>query len=59
MKKYEVVIHYEGAVSYIIDANNAAEAESIAEMEFGETPLEVIADGLMFKCDDCWLIQED
>lgn len=56
MKKYEVVIHYEGAVNYIVDADNAAEAESIAEMEFSETSLETIADGLMFRCDDCWEI---
>ena len=59
MKKYRVVIHYEGAITYAIEANNAAEAETIAEREFSETPAEVIADRLLFKCEDCWRIQED
>ena len=59
MKKYEVVIHYEGAISYIIEADSALEAEKMAKKEFDEaTPLEDIAEGLMFHCDDCWEIQE-
>ena len=60
MKKYEVVIHYEGAISYIIEADSALEAEKMAKKEFNEeTPLEDIAEGLMFYCEDCYAIQED
>ena len=59
MKKYEVVIHYEGAISYIVEADNVSEAEEIAKKEFNEeTPLEDIAEGLMSYCEDCYEIQE-
>ena len=60
MKKYEVIIHYEGAISYIVEADSASEAEKMAKKEFNEeTPSEVIAEGLMFYCEDCYKIQED
>ena len=60
MKKYEVIIHYEGAISYIIEADSASEAEKMVKKEFNEkTPLEDIAEGLMFHCEDCYEIQED
>ena len=34
MKKYSVVIHYEGAISFEIKAHNTTEAEQLAEELF-------------------------
>lgn len=55
--KYKVIIHYEGALSFEIEAKNEDEAKEIAEMEFADCTNEELAANLESSdvCD-CWEI---
>ena len=43
MKKFEVVVHYEGAISYEVEAQTKNEAKQIAEKMFGDESDTIIA----------------
>lgn len=53
--KYNVVIHYEGAWDFEIEANNTEEASNIAEQLFADISAEELVEALadVFVCD-CW-----
>ena len=43
MKKFEVVVHYEGAINYEVEAQTEDEAKQIAEKMFGDESDTIIA----------------
>lgn len=55
MKKYSVVIHYEGGWHFDIEAENEDVAKEIAEEKFAELSPKELIDNLAdtFVCD-CW-----
>lgn len=57
--KYNVVIHYEGAWNFEIEAESAEAAEKIAEWHFDNIPAEKLIDncGDIYVCD-CYEINE-
>lgn len=53
--KYNVVIHYEGAWNFYIEAKNEDEAKEVAEMKFAElSPKELINNLADSFVDGCW-----
>lgn len=57
MKKYNVVIHYEGAWSFNIEAKDENKAMEIAETKFAElSPKELINNLADSFVDGCWEI---
>ena len=60
MKKFEVVVHYEGAISYEVEAQTEEEARQIAERMFGDESNAIIAAEIS-DCDicDCWEMEEE
>ena len=55
--KYNVIIHYEGALKFEVEANNENEAQEIAEMEFSDCTNDELAANLEgFDVCDCWKI---
>ena len=54
-KTYNVVIHYEGAWDFEIEAENEEEAKEKAEAMFDDIPdRELIANLADVFIDDCW-----
>ena len=43
MKKFEVVVHYEGSINYKVEAQTEDEARIIAEKLFGDESDSIIA----------------
>lgn len=60
MKKFEVVVHYEGVISYEVEAQTEEEARQIAERMFGDES-DVIIAAEIADCDicDCWEMEEE
>ena len=60
MKKFEVVVYYEGAISYEVEAQTEEEARQIAERMFGDESDTIIAAEIA-DCGicDCCEIEED
>lgn len=59
MKKYEVVIHYEGGWFFEVEAENEDEAKRIAEEQFNELPSEELVANLADAfVDDCWEMEK-
>ena len=60
MKKFEVVVHYEGVISYEVEAQTEEEARQIAERMFGDESDAIIAAEIA-DCDicDCWEMEEE
>lgn len=57
MKKYNVVIHYAGAVNIEIDAANEDEARKSAQQAFDEiSDADLIAELAEIDVCDCWEI---
>lgn len=55
MKKYNVVIHYEGAFALQVEADNEEQAEERAEQIFDEFSDRELVDNLAeIKICDCW-----
>lgn len=55
MNKYNVVIHYEGAWNFDIEAKDEDEAMEIAETKFAELSSEELIDNLADSfVDGCW-----
>jgi hypothetical protein len=53
--KYNVVIHYEGAWNFNIEAENEDEAKELAEIRFAElSPKELINNLADSFIDGCW-----
>lgn len=53
--KYNVVIHYEGAWNFKIEAKDEDEAMEIAEMKFAELSAEELVNNLADSTiDGCW-----
>ena len=58
MKKYNVVIHYAGAVNIEIDAENEDEARESAQRAFDDvSDTDLIADLAEVDVCDCWEIE--
>lgn len=58
MKKFNVVIHYEGGWSFEIDADNEEMAKEIAEEMFDDiSDRDLIANLADVFIDDCWEIK--
>ena len=59
MKKFEVVVHYEGAINYEVEAQTEDEAKQIAEKMFGNESDTIIAAEIT-DCGicDCWEMEE-
>ena len=58
MKKFNVVIHYEGGWSFEIDADNEETAKEIAEEMFDDiSDRDLIANLADVFIDDCWEIK--
>ena len=56
--KYSVVVHYEGAWNFKIEAKDEDEAREIAEMKFAELSAEELVNNLVDSCvDGCWEIK--
>lgn len=55
MKKFEVVVHYEGGWKTIVEAEDEDSAKEIAEEQFEDVSAEELAENLAdcFACD-CW-----
>lgn len=55
MKKFEVVVHYEGSINYKVEAQTEDEAKEMAERFFGDESDSVIAAEIS-DCNvcDCW-----
>ena len=59
MKKFEVVVHYEGAISYEVKAETEDEAKQIAEKMFeDESDTTIAAEIADCGVCDCWEIEE-
>jgi len=54
MAKYTVIIHYEGAVDYTIEAANEEEAKDIASQKMMNENLETICEGIDWDICDVW-----
>lgn len=53
--KYSVVVHYEGAWNFKIEAKDEDEAREIAEMKFAELSAEELVNNLADSfVDGCW-----
>lgn len=60
MKKWHVVIHYEGAYDFDVYAKNKEEAEEKAQIGFDEVDeRELIANIESSDVCDCWEVEED
>ena len=58
MKKYNVVIHYAGAVNIEIDAANEEKAKELAELAFDDiSDADLIADIAEIDICDCYEIE--
>ena len=59
MKKFEVVVHYEGTINYEVEAQTEDEAKQIAEKMFGDESDTIIAAEIT-DCGicDCWEMEE-
>jgi hypothetical protein len=58
MKKFNVVIHYEGGWSFEIEANDEEAAKEIAEEMFADIPdMDLIANLADVFIDDCWEVE--
>ena len=58
MKKFNVVIHYEGGWSFEIEANNEEVAKEIAEEMFSDiSDRDLIANLADVFIDDCWEVE--
>ena len=58
MKKYNVVIHYAGAVNIEIDATNEEKAKELAELAFDDiSDADLIADIAEIDICDCYEIE--
>lgn len=51
--KFNVCVHYDGVLSFIVEADSTEEAEEKAEQLFSEAPDSELADNLadVFVCD--------
>lgn len=59
MKKYNVVIHYAGAVNIEIDATNEEKAKELAELAFDDiSDADLIADIAEIDICDCYEIEQ-
>ncbi len=60
MKNFEVVVHYEGAINYEVEAHTEDEAKQIAEQMFGDESDSIIAAEIA-DCGvcDCYEIEEE
>ena len=59
MKKYKVVVHYEGGWFFEVDAADEDEARKIAEEQFNELSAEELIDNLAdVFIDASWEIKE-
>lgn len=59
MKKYNVVIHYAGAVNIEIDATNEEKAKELAELAFDDiSDADLIADITEIDICDCYEIEQ-
>ena len=60
MKKFEVIIHYEGTINYKVEARTEDEAKQIAEKMFGDESDTIIAAEIA-DCSicDCWEMEEE
>ena len=59
MKKYRVIIHYEGAVAFNVKADNEAKAEQLAEELFDKmSDSELIAGLCEIGACDCYEVDE-
>ena len=58
MKKFNVVVHYEGGWSFEVDAENKEEAKQKAEAMFSDiSDRELVANLADVFVDDCWEIR--
>lgn len=58
MKKFNVVIHYEGGWSFEIEADNIEVAKEIAEEMFDDiSDRDLIANLADVFIDDCWEVE--
>ena len=60
MKKFGVIVYYEGAINYEVEAQTEDEARQIAEKMFGDESDSIIAAEIA-DCGvcDCWEIKEE
>lgn len=60
MKKFGVIVYYEGAINYEVEAQTEDEARQIAEKMFGNESDSIIAAEIA-DCGvcDCWEIKEE
>lgn len=58
MKKYNVIVHYEGAIGIEVDAENEEKAEELAKRAFDEiSDAELIANLADIDICDCFEIE--
>ena len=59
MKKYNIVIHYAGAFTVQVEAENEEQAHEIAYQAFDEEPeYEIIGNLAEVDVCDCWVEEE-
>lgn len=57
MPKYKVVIHYEGALKYVVEADSLGEAEKKAYELFNDEDNDAFAEHLAFSfVSDSWRV---
>lgn len=60
MKKFAVVVHYEGAMNYEVEAETEEEAKEIADQMFNEEDdREISAQIADYDICDCWELNKE
>ena len=60
MKKFVVIVHYEGAMDYEVEAETEEEARDIADQMFSEEDgRKISASVAYYDICDCWELDEE